>query len=1336
MPEGSIGIVEREKRARALREAQRKRARARAAQTPKPAARADLRSPDARQPTTTTQRRQIAEAQARNAAAHKLEKAGLHKQARQLRAGLPLTGGFTERIGSDLQSAATGFPGGAYQLGKAVALDTADVARHPTRPQYGRTAHLLGAMGKQYAHDYRHPIRYAKQHPGFVALDVSAALSAGAGTASRAGAAGRALRETGSVRAALTRAPSEGGSLLKKPLPPPREHVYQGQKIAGRYSTNPAARAVQQLHDLRTGGAIGASKASRLLGEEQRISSAAERAPALRVAAQRKHFSTPQQLAIRVVGEGKPLDDVIAAHRARAAKATGQARERLERRTAQLEAARPYLDTDADGRPVIAKGHSELTEAVRLTERAVTSREQSLIRAGMLDEGRAAARRNAPARAIDEAKHEGARREFLAQYEKAHGNVVDTDAVRALLPEWKRASKEERASRLSAELHHVASDEAKAIYEAKLARPHGEHPTVTIMGGGAGVGKTTVRKALGLEDDVIADTTLSSLKSAEAKIQQARDSGRTPEIVYVYRDPVEALREGVLDRVGETDRTVPLRVFIRSHVKSNEVIRQIAEKHPKLRIRVYRNSTAGGLHESSLAELPRLSYNETGKAVASAFQNEVTTGRVSEAVRRGVQGREVSRRSRSLQRSARGGEAARSAAGRGALEVEAVGRFRVPDVRPSKLPRSPAEWRGGVPRKPGTLTHGYTGALRESGGYTTETLRAVAEDALQAERYLAVERLRERIVPMGEKMRPADTRAAKFVPVRPRKLSKAESDKLRRVLAEADIETLTPDEAARLEAALDSFRESAFPESEFKTTPVGAEVPGVVWVDRRLLGAQRKIIGKLDLVDVPQDVMRGFVLYAKPGYVAPNMLGNAAYNLMQQGFLAPLNFARAVKLPKDVGSLVDEVMGSGISKSLAEGSTSPLTKGVHMMADFWSVFVDEPFRRASFIHEARLRGFKTHAELAELIEDPANRGLLGEVAQRSRDAIVEYERMSPIERDLVRRLLFVYPWVKGSTYYAGQFFRDHPIQAAVFAAIGQEGEHQDLEELGPLPSWARGSFKVGGSDEHPWIVNPAGISPFSTPTAVVGTALGGFRSAPQSEQLGEMLGPIPQAAIAAAYSRDTFTGRELKGGFVQNLLKQLAQGTPQYLLEERIRNRKDAGDRSYPYGVGSAVGQFVGGSATPRPANRAALNRQAEEEAGSALSAPERARERVHEEAAAVTDGLRSKPKLLRDHPELVGRVRRAYDRKAAVDAARAEARSANPHGGEEYQRAAFLAEVDVLATWGAMEADEVEKAKAWAGRHDAGDIESARRYFTEAYFTQAYLDLLHDARKAAGVKS
>jgi hypothetical protein len=200
----------------------------------------------------------------------------------------------------------------------------------------------------------------------------------------------------------------------------------------------------------------------------------------------------------------------------------------------------------------------------------------------------------------------------------------------------------------------------------------------------------------------------------------------------------------------------------------------------------------------------------------------------------------------------------------------------------------------------------------------------------------------------------------------------------------------------------------------------------------------------------------------------------------------------------------------------------------------------------------------------------------------------------------VRRVIFIYPWVKGATLNAGQVLAEHPVQAAVYGQLAKQAEKKQASELGPVPGYAAGLFRVGGSDEFPLTVNPSSLSPLSQ-AAQVGRAVGGTLTG-EGGSAGELFGmisPVLQAAIEASQGRDSFTGAPIKGSPAAAFVKQLAGDTaPAVFLEQFRKGNQPAGRRSFPMTREQAIARALLGGWAPRTAQRSALNERARRESG------------------------------------------------------------------------------------------------------------------------------------------
>ncbi len=164
--------------------------------------------------------------------------------------------------------------------------------------------------------------------------------------------------------------------------------------------------------------------------------------------------------------------------------------------------------------------------------------------------------------------------------------------------------------------------------------------------GGTGAGKSSVAAVTGpMMDtaDIVYDTTMSTFKSSDEKIQQALASGRSVTIAYVYRDPVDALVNGALPRAMGSGRTAPLKVLQESHTGSRKVIQQLAEKYAgdeRVTIFAIDNSLGrGNARLVSLDKIPEVSENGLEEKLNEALENAYAAGAITEQVYRGTTNR-------------------------------------------------------------------------------------------------------------------------------------------------------------------------------------------------------------------------------------------------------------------------------------------------------------------------------------------------------------------------------------------------------------------------------------------------------------------------------------------------------------------------------------------------------------------------------------------------------------------------------------------------------------------------------------------------------------------------
>lgn len=219
------------------------------------------------------------------------------------------------------------------------------------------------------------------------------------------------------------------------------------------------------------------------------------------------------------------------------------------------------------------------------------------------------------------------------------GKVLNTDLARELSDAYTKNRT------LSASVHEPASTFVKQLYAERLAQPATEGSRILFTGGGTGAGKTSSLAAypdLRRNAEMIYDTNMNKLESAQKKIDQALNAGRQIDLVYTYRDPVEALVEGSLTRAMRmkeelgSGRTVPLKEHIKTHIGSREVIGKLKDiygDNPNVRIGIIDNRYGKANPKvANLEDLPTLDPKQLEKDLRNALEQQYKSGKIDKDI--------------------------------------------------------------------------------------------------------------------------------------------------------------------------------------------------------------------------------------------------------------------------------------------------------------------------------------------------------------------------------------------------------------------------------------------------------------------------------------------------------------------------------------------------------------------------------------------------------------------------------------------------------------------------------------------------------------------------------
>jgi hypothetical protein len=288
--------------------------------------------------------------------------------------------------------------------------------------------------------------------------------------------------------------------------------------------------------------------------------------------------------------------------------------------------------------------------------------------------------------------------------------------------------------------------------------------------------------------------------------------------------------------------------------------------------------------------------------------------------------------------------------------------------------------------------------------------------------------------------------------------------------------------------------------------------------------------------DVINDMVYISLIYSNPGYIPANLAGNLIFAGLDQGVFLPINLIRSGQLltkgPRRVRDLVLQEVGFG--PTVAIGSTRPTQR----VGRFIGRIPDDGPRTSAFLHQLAKQGVisktkpwlsnREFRKIEKFMLDPKSRPLLNDARDAAVQAMVDFERLSPLERSVARRLLFVWPWIRGATRYPFRFAADHPIRSGALAYAVYEGKEEILDklsELGEVPSWLEFAIKAGkvtvGGKEFPRVLPTRSFSPISTTFETIGTFIG----RPGAETFAGLLNPAIEQGINVA-GRETSFGTE------------------------------------------------------------------------------------------------------------------------------------------------------------------------------------------------------------------
>jgi hypothetical protein len=311
------------------------------------------------------------------------------------------------------------------------------------------------------------------------------------------------------------------------------------------------------------------------------------------------------------------------------------------------------------------------------------------------------------------------------------------------------------------------------------------------------------------------------------------------------------------------------------------------------------------------------------------------------------------------------------------------------------------------------------------------------------------------------------------------------------------------------------------------------------------------------------DFQRAQILYLNPAYAPMQLIGNLGMNLLQQGAFMPVNLWKAAMMHWDLAPLdrltVDAAMGMGAANALSM-RTGPGKLAQATLGHWANLVADTIPRRSAFLHEVRKAKVDDLAGLLKAAREGDEGALatMDDIARRAKRAIVDFDRLSPFERDVISRYIFFYPWLRGATEYSVHFIADHPVQAMALALAYEHLKAAQDEQLGDRPRYAEMDVPIStksvglrlpfsdldvsladiadktwlDEDGNPMVFKLRQALTMTTPMEIGQEIISfaGSKDRETSAGLVQHLTPVPYAAGVAGFGYDPFKQREVEPG--------------------------------------------------------------------------------------------------------------------------------------------------------------------------------------------------------------
>jgi hypothetical protein len=391
----------------------------------------------------------------------------------------------------------------------------------------------------------------------------------------------------------------------------------------------------------------------------------------------------------------------------------------------------------------------------------------------------------------------------------------------------------------------------------------------------------------------------------------------------------------------------------------------------------------------------------------------------------------------------------------------------------------------------------------------------------------------------------------------------------------------------------------------------------------------------LRVVDDANTIAKAALVYGKLSYIPLNYGGNVIFLTIHAGPFAAPALVRASRI---LGRMDPELL-SRIDYEVGEGSLAALTAGemgdrlqvmIHRLAEYQSKVADQNPRRAAWIYSAGKRGFLKDDQIRKLFDGGDEvwkdgityKEIRGQISEEAEKAMVSFRGMSPFQKAVMTRTIFIYGWMRGATHYAGRTALDKPLRSDLVAHLGDQEADRVEERLGKIVSYLKGVSPMGPIEKKLGLDTVAtrqlrALNPVSTGGEV---AMGIYNFARgdteiAGPQVADYLSPPLKAGIELVTGYNIFFGEKypnrwqaLSGQITRIPLKKSIEGainpkvTPEDVANEPLNRQPNYIVTSKGQGRRESLESIILGSATRKTLNIGGAQARGREEGGESSS--------------------------------------------------------------------------------------------------------------------------------------